>query len=412
MQHPERQFFYTISSDYNTLSSTTRHALQNDPKVVNGDAAELPAETFGYPRGKGHWASAIQVIDPVKTKQVTSSIELEENEAATSIAIVRFSSSTDNSYHLVVGTGKDMTTLPRSFQCGYIHIYKIDDSGKKLRFIHKTKTPEPPLAISAFQGRVLVGIGKTLTMYDLGMKQCLRKAAAAVVPNLIVGIEAYASRIAVSDLSESVVMVTWRAAQNALLPFADDTASRWTTCAQFMDYDSVAGGDKFGNLWLVRCPPVASEEADEEGAATQLTHERAYLGGAPNRLELQAHFYPGDIPTSLQSCQLVSGGRDVLVWSGLQGTIGVLIPFVKREDVDFFQSLEKKMREVDKPLAGRDHIFYRGYYAPMKGAIDGDLCERFARLTRDQKAMISAELERDIADVERKIGDMRIRSAF
>jgi len=114
----------------------------------------------------------------------------------------------------------------------------------------------------------------------------------------------------------------------------------------------------------------------------------------------------------VQKAQLVAGGRETIVWSGLQGTIGLFVPFVSREDVDFFQTLEQHMRTEDPPLAGRDHLIYRSYYVPVKGVIDGDLCERFSLLPRDKKAMIAGELDRSVRDVERKIADMRSRVAY
>lgn len=393
------------------LSSASTLRLQNDPSVVNGDAKVLPPETFGYPRGRRHWASCIQVIDPVVDKKVTYTIDLEENEAAVSVAAVPFDSQ-DGEVFLIVGTGKDMVVMPRSHNGGAIHVYRISDDGRSLEFIHKTKVDHPPLALLSFQGRLLAGVGTTLYIYDLGIKQMIRKARNNVVPNLIVGLQTQGSRIVVSDISESVTFVVFKPEQNVLLPFADDTLARWTTCTAMVDYESVMGGDKFGNLWLVRCPQAASEESDEAGAAVHLSHERGYLQGTPNRLQLIAHFYPNDVPTSIQKCQLVAGGRDVLLWAGLSGTIGVFIPFVTREDVDFFQSLEQHLRAEDPPLAGRDHLAYRSYYVPVKGVIDGDLCERFQSLGMDKKMSIAAELERNVREVERKIQDMRSRAAY
>jgi splicing factor 3B subunit 3 len=55
---------------------------------------------------------------------------------------------------------------------------------------------------------------------------------------------------------------------------------------------------------------------------------------------------------------------------------------------------------------------YRGYYAPVKGVIDGDLCERFNLLPNDKKQMIAGELDRSVREIERKISDIRTRSAF
>jgi splicing factor 3B subunit 3 len=411
VKHPEHPYFYVIQSDNNILSKSTKQKLLEDPSVVNGDSAVLPAEEFGYPRGRGHWASCIQIVDPITEKKVLQQIDLEDNEAAVSMATVSFASQEDEVF-LVVGTGKDMVASPRSSSGGFIHVYRFHEDGKEIEFIHKTKVEEPPLALLGFQGRLLVGIGKELRIYDLGMRQLLRKAQAEIAASLIVGLQTQGSRIIVSDVQESITFVVYKFQENKLIPFADDTIARWTTCTTMVDYETVAGGDKFGNLWLLRCPTKASEEADEEGSGAHLVHERQYLQGAPHRVALMAHNYANDIPTSIQKTNLVAGGRDCLLWSGLQGTIAILIPFVSREDVDFFQTLEQHLRTEDAPLAGRDHLIYRSYYVPVKGVIDGDLCERYTLLPTDKKMMIAGELDRSVREIERKISDMRTRSAY
>ncbi|KAK6332006.1 pre-mRNA-splicing factor rse1 [Orbilia javanica] len=407
-KHPTAPYFYVVSSDSDTLSPESRNNLI--AKAQNGDVTELPPSEFGYPRGEGHWASCVEVVDPIN-KEVTHKIDLGENEAALSVAVVPFSSQDDESF-LVVGTAKDLVLNPRSSSCGYAHVYRLSDGGKTLEFIHKTKLEYAPLAFAPFHGRLLAGVGQDLRIYDLGMKQLLRKAQATVAPNLITGLTTQNHRIIVSDIQESVTYVVYKQQENKLIPFADDMVPRWTTCTALLDYESVAGGDKFGNLWVVRVPPKASEEADEDPSSGYLLHEKSYLQGAPNRVNLMSHFFTQDVPTSIQKVNLVAGGRDCVVWSGLQGTIGIMVPFISREDVDFFQTLEQHMRTEDAPLAGRDHLIYRSYYVPVKGVIDGDLCERFALLPYDKKQMIAAELDRSIREVERKIADMRTRVAY
>ncbi|KAK6601578.1 pre-mRNA-splicing factor rse1 [Botrytis cinerea] len=411
VRHPEHACFYVIEADNNILSPATKQKLLEDPSVTNGDATVLPPEEFGYPRGTNHWASCISVVDPVTEKKVLSTIHLEDNECAVSIAVVAFAGQEDETF-LCVGTGKDMVVSPRSFSAGFIHVYRFHEDGKELEFIHKTKVEEPPMALLAFQGRLLAGVGKDLRIYDLGMRQLLRKAQSEVAPNMIVGLQTQGSRIIVSDVQESITMVVYKFQENRLIPFVDDTIARWTSCTTMVDYETVAGGDKFGNLWLLRCPAKASEEADEEGSGAHLLHERQYLAGAPHRLTLMAHNFSQDIPMSIQKTNLVAGGRDCLLWSGLQGTLGILIPFVSREDVDFFQTLEQHLRSEDPPLAGRDHLIYRSYYVPVKGVIDGDLCERYTLLPTDKKQMIAGELDRSVREIERKISDIRTRSAY
>lgn len=411
VKHPDHPLFYVIAADNNVLSPSTRNKLITESTAVNGDAVVLPPDDFGYPRGTGHWSSSILVVDPVTTKSVISRLELEENESAVSVATASFSGQDDETF-LVVGTAKDMVVSPRSFSAGFLHVYRFHEDGKELEFIHKTKVEQPPLALLGFQGRLLAGIGSDLRIYDLGMRQMLRKCQATVTANLVVGLQTQGSRIIASDVQESVTYCVYKFQENRLIPFADDVIARWTTCTTMVDYETVAGGDKFGNLWLLRCPAKASEEADEDGSGAHLVHERQYLGGAPNRLNLMAHFYPQDIPTSIQKTSLVAGGRDLIFWTGLQGTLGMLIPFVSREDVDFFQTLEMQLASQNPPLLGRDHLIYRSYYAPSKGTIDGDLCETYFLLPNDKKQVIAGELDRSVREVERKISDMRTRAAY
>jgi len=403
VKHPDQPYFYTIESDNNTLPPDLQAQLVAQSSSVNGEAKVLPPDVFGHPRANGRWASCISVVDPLgEEPQVLETIDITGNEAAVSSAVVSFASQEGESF-LIVGTGLNMVMNPRSFTEGAIHVYRFHEDGRGLEFIHKTVVEEPPLALIPFQGRLLAGIGKTLRIYDLGLKQLLRKSQAEVAPQLIVSLQTQGNRIVVGDVQQGVSYVVYKSDTNKLIPFVDDSINRWATCLTMVDYESVACGDKFGNISILRCPEKASVEADEPGSEIQLTHARDYLHGTPSRLTLMAHFYAQDLPTSITKTNLVVGGQDVLLWSGLQGTIGVFIPFVSREDVDFFQALEIHMRSEDAPLAGRDHLIYRSYYVPVKGVIDGDLCERFSLLPNDKKQMIAGELDRSVREIERKI---------
>jgi len=413
IKHPDQPLFYVIEADNNVLAPATRTKLLTESTAVNGDAVVLPAEEFGYPRGTGHWSSCIQIVDPVTTKSVIFTLDLEENECATSITAAPFSGQDDETF-LVVGTAKDLVVNPRSHSAAYLHVYRFHEDGKELEFIHKTAVEQPPMALLGFQGRLLAGVGPYLRIYDLGMKQMLRKCQCQATNNIIVDLQTQGSRIVVGDVQDGITYCVYKYQDNKLIPFADDTIARWTTSTTMVDYETVAGGDKFGNIWLLRCPQKASEEADEDGSGAHLIHEKGYLGGAPNRLNLMTHFFPGDIPTSIQKTQLVAGGRDLIFWTGFQGTLGMLVPFVTREDVDFFQSLEMQLAGTNgnPPLLGRDHLMYRSYYAPSKGTIDGDLCETFFLLPGDKKQIIAGELDRSVREIERKISDMRTRVAY
>ena len=214
------------------------------PNEVDGDAKVLPPKEFGYPRSRGRWASCISIIDPVgEEPRVLQIIDLEGNEAAVSASVVSFASQEDESF-LIIGTGKDIVPSPRQFSGGYIYVYRFHKDGKDLEFVHNTKIEEPPMALLPFQGRLVAGIGKILRIYDLGMKQLLRKAQVDVTPQLIVSLQTQGSRIIVGDVQHGVTMVVYKHDSNQLVPFVD-------------------GGDKFGNVWIVRCPAKTSAEADD-----------------------------------------------------------------------------------------------------------------------------------------------------
>ena len=111
--------------------------------------------------------------------------------------------------------------------------------------------------------------------------------------------------------------------------------------------------------------------------------------------------------TCVRKANLAIGSTEVIVYTGLLGTVGVLIPFTSREDVDFFSHLEMYLRQDAPPLCGRDHLSYRSYYMPVKNVIDGDLCEQFSLLAPEKQAQMAQELDRTPSEVLKKLEDFR-----
>ena len=78
-----------------------------------------------------------------------------------------------------MGVAKDYKLNPRSVGGGFVYAYRMVPSPlgqPNLELVHKTVLDEIPYAISAFQGKVLIGVGKLLRLYDLGKKKMLRKS--------------------------------------------------------------------------------------------------------------------------------------------------------------------------------------------------------------------------------------------
>jgi len=45
-----------------------------------------------------------------------------------------------------------------------------------LEFLHRTVLDEVPYTMCPFKGKILVGLGKTLRLYDFGKKKLLKKS--------------------------------------------------------------------------------------------------------------------------------------------------------------------------------------------------------------------------------------------
>lgn len=217
--HPKRKLLLMIESDQGAFTAEEREAAKkesfeaagmgengNAEQMENGDDEEnnnpLTDEQYGYPKAEaGRWVSCIRVLDP-RTTQTTCLLELQDNEAAFSMCTVNFH---DKEYGtlLAVGTAKGLQFWPkRSFEAGYIHIYRFKEDGKVLELLHKTQVEGVPLALAQFQGRLLAGIGPVLRLYDLGKRRLLRKCENKLFPNSITSIQTYRDRIYVGDMQE------------------------------------------------------------------------------------------------------------------------------------------------------------------------------------------------------------------
>ncbi|XP_014663548.1 PREDICTED: splicing factor 3B subunit 3-like [Priapulus caudatus] len=378
--HAESNSLVVIETDHNAYTDETKRQrkaqMAEEMKEAAGDEEKelademaqaflnetLPESVFGSPKaGVGMWASLIRVVSPV-SGETLQKIALEQNEAAFSIATCRFANRHDEQF-VLVGTAKDLQLSPRQCSSGYIRTYRVSEDGR-LEFQHRTVVEDVPSAMVAYQGRVLVGIGRLLRIYDLGKKKLLRKCENKHIPNYIVTIHLVGTRIVVGDVQESFHFVRYKRDENQLIVFADDTFPRWITCAALLDYDTIAGADKFGNVVTVRLPSDANDDVDEDPTGNRSLWDRGWCNGAAQKSELGTSFHVGETVLSLQKVTLIPGGSESLVYTTLAGSIGMLVPFTSHEDHDFFQHLEMHMRAEYPPLCGRDHMSYRSYYFP------------------------------------------------
>lgn len=363
-------------------------------------------EQVGAPRGAvGQWASCLRVVDPA-TLDSTQCIELEDGEAAVSLEVASFEAAPEAGALVCVGTAKGLRFNPREVDAGYIRIYRLSPNGRSLELLHSTEVGGVPRALVAYRGRLLAGIGSALRLYDLGKKRLLRKCEYRGLPSEVATLHTQGARIYVGDAQDSFLFMKYKKSENKFYVFADDTIPRHVTAAVPLDYDTVAGGDRFGNAFVLRLPPEISAAVEEDPTAGKYAAESGHLGGAPNRLQAVANFHVGETVVALQRAAMQPGGRETLLYGTIHGAIGALFPFSSREDVDFFQHLEMHMRQEAQPLLGRDHMAYRSAYVPVKDVIDGDLCTQFGRLHPEKQRAIASELDRTPGEVLKKLEDI------
>ncbi|WVQ82855.1 pre-mRNA-splicing factor RSE1 [Cryptococcus sp. DSM 104549] len=418
VSHPYNPVFYMIEADHRTYAPSAIERIVKEKEAsgsrVDRKTLELPANEFGRPRAAaGHWASCIRVLDPLANESLMQ-LDLDEDEAAFSITIAYFERGGGEPF-LVVGTSVKTTLQPKGCKEGWLRVYAIKQEGRVLEFMHKTKTDDVPLCLAGFQGFLLVGIGKSLRLYEMGKKALLRKAENNSFPTAVVTINIQGARIIVGDMQESTFYCVYRSIPTRqIIVFADDSQPRWITCVTNVDYETVACGDKFGNVFINRLDSRVSEKVDDDPTGATILHEKGFLMGAAHKTNLLAHYNVGSIVTSITKIPLVAGGRDVLVYTTISGAVGALIPFVSMDDVEFMTTLEMHMRSHDTSLVGRDHLAYRGYYAPVKSVVDGDLCESFNLLPYPKQQAIAIDLDAKggVGEVLKKLEQMRTSSAF
>lgn len=118
-------------------------------------------------------------------------------------------------------------------------------------------------------------------------------------PTAVVTINVQGARIIVGDMQESTFYCVYRSIPTRqLLIFADDSQPRWITCVTSVDYETVACGDKFGNIFINRLDPSISEKVDDDPTGATILHEKSFLMGAAHKTEMIAHYNIGSAVTS------------------------------------------------------------------------------------------------------------------
>jgi len=356
------------------------------------------------PTSPGHWGSCIRLVDPSVGCSTLDCLEMGSNEAALCCASVRFHSRGGEAL-LAVGTVTGMKMHPLKHSTSHIILYRVVN-GEKLQLLHRTQVDDGPvLALTHFQGRLMVGIGQTLRLYEMGKRQLLRKCELRGLPTMIKTLQGAGDRAYVGDMMQSMQFVRYDSTTNKLILVASDRVPRPITCQELLDMNTVAVGDKFGNISILRLPRGA------DAGAVDISGTRALWDSsrddATPRLDTLCNYHVGEVVTGMTRASLVAGGSESLIYVTITGRIGALVPFTSRETVEFYTQLESCLRSDAPRPTGREPQAYRSYYVPIKHVIDGGLCEMYGKLKHEEQKKIADQLDRDVAEVTKKLEDTR-----
>ena len=418
---PSQSVLLIIESDYNVNLNNNpfnaEHSIDNryddtmtPPEFDSEETDELLSEQVGYTRGTGSgWLSAMRVVNPISGK-TRSFCPFGNNESAFTITSLVFESSNNSEPYIVVGTVANLSLTDGSHNGGKIHVYRLTDS-KDFVLYHTTLIDDIPLAMAPYGGKILIAVGAKLRLYDLGKKKLLRKCQSHEFPTRIRTINPMGNRIFVGDMEESFHCLEYSFDTNMFGTLAFDKIPRFITCACPLDYNTIAGGDKFGSIFVLQVPDnvelidfnLKQPENLWNAGTTRASFQKN------NRLNSQAQFYIGQVVTSIVKKPLVMGGNEMLVYSTILGGIGTLMPFVLPKKVEFFETLERHLRKEVDFLSGWRHVAYRSYFAPVQHVIDGDLCELFGTLPFSKQKEIAEELDATPKEVLKYIDEMRTK---
>ena len=339
-------------------------------------------------------------------------------------------------------------------------------NGKRLlhvNFLHDTSVEEKVHSITRFRDKLLVPLFGNVILYALGRKQLLKKSITVTPPSLtkVTCVAQWEdNRLALGDIHESVFLFLFDKRLDKFVAIADDVVKRHVTTIEFLDRSTVVGGDRFGNLWVLRLPSVHAKLIEEEYSYfLSKFHDNANstiprnIMECPFKWDLMNHFYANDIPVSFSVVSnMHSSDKTSILYMGLQGTIGCLLPFATKKEANFFGKLQDSLNEADEvfflenetqrakeeadshddetagiyprattdyksprpmiegafSLVGREHVVYRSYYAPVKKVVDGDLCERFYHLYPSEQEFLAKKMEmKDVSSIKSRLAEVR-----
>jgi splicing factor 3B subunit 3 len=111
-----------------------------------------------------------------------------------------------------------------------------------------------PLVIEPFfkDEKFLIGIGKSMRLYEIGKKKLLLKAEVRNLSSAINQIRTIGKKIYVTFISDSFHLFKYIPEEKTFYDIAEDQLPKFITAMNILDSETVCAGDKFGNIFVGR----------------------------------------------------------------------------------------------------------------------------------------------------------------
>ncbi|CAI5758356.1 unnamed protein product [Candida verbasci] len=376
----------------------------HEPNLTNKKEPTIDQDyydAFGYEEVLNSWSSCLQIIE---SDNIVQNIQFQSNEYITNVAKALFG----NKNYLIVGITTDQTFLPNSHKSSYLLTFRFDKKKNNLQYLHKTDLDIYPHVIESFNNKLLIGDKNIINLYELGTKQFLRKSQTNFnFINNINKVLVHDSRVWICDSNLFITLCKFDEVENKFIAFAKDLVKRQVTTIINLDFDTILIGDKFGSISIIRIDKNISNQSINDWTILKQQSKNNIF--PIYKLSNFGEFYIPDIITCFNKGSLINSNQECIIYSGVQGTIGFLLPLLTKSEIELLSNLQIELGSYVSNELGKDFFKYRSYYNPIKNIIDGDYIEKFLSLKNDEKVKIGKKLKKSSNEIEKKLIDLRNR---
>lgn len=286
-----------------------------------------------------------------------------------------------------------------------LQVYTFDKG--ILDFVHETLLDAECTAMVAFKGQIVAAIKNRLVLFGLGQKQLLFKDEIILENCTVIKVlKNMRSFIYVGDSRNSVTIIT-HSDRWGFEIIGVDPVSRAVSSMLLLDFATLCIGNHYGEITILRFPNL---ELLADLFNRNSTTPRS-MDANPYKLDLVSHFWVNDAVVQLQVAMLSpTAATEAIIYTGLQGTIGILIPFVSLTDYESYAEIEDALKNIEGLPLNVSISSLRGNYTPKRNIINGDFCEHVLHHATEESLSACLEpLELSVNGLKNKLASIRSR---